>query len=921
MHLSQSGTEQDREADAESEVETESNLNPKTVHTLSPPKSCYKGIVGLKPISMEISSDNHSLVPVLLSAQKDHPEQISSVVPTRISSNVSFLIDLSKLSHPEDVLCDDFGAWKQTDTSTKYYLSSSHQLIKTDKTEDSLKVIRRNYKCLSDETLRKLIVSVSTKEGQHPILFIKYSFKGDPHDVTVKVHGNTKTSSASYSRTFKSTKLLLSEEAESVKCVNRATFNVEQAVGGIENAQSNGALPRDRKQTSYLKNKQKLYNNDPIYSITQLMNNYNENGTTKFVRSYTNDDGMPKFIAFLDQQIDDIINFCCNDTEGYRSLLFNDITFELGPFFLLLTVYTNTFLYTANTTTCPVMIGPMMLCLLKDQSTYDTLYDKITSKAPGIPIYMQGTASDCEQALRNALSKAFPHSLLFNCAIHGKKNISEKMTELGLSMRLQRIIKEDIFGDGGLIYASSWSSYESLCQTLKEKWEQLELAEKTKSSFVSYFERYKQDDIKEHMRVQLSRDAGFGDQVVTTNPIESGNAILKRWNAFQSKDPATFLQDAQSLVDEQTSNVQRAFLGLKSKYVVRPEFQNKIITQSQVDQMGKTKALQTIAKYRIDPKRFNEVKAYRPASKVPFSDLPETDKEELGVIPIEEVSNDPYVVLLTTFTRPDVDQLRRKANFIVSKNKVRSGFSKNHFIIQSESFKYRTVRLLADGRFACDHDCLGFERRRICAHSLAAAMYTDKVNQFLATFKNESINLTKLTLPSCLQRGAGKKKAPAKRKQPESVCTNVTLNDIFAEDQNGPDVTPPKHAAVVERSSSGMKMTLKTKPPKKPKLTETSSTPFHLIRITGNIRKCVGCGGKLKDGTSYDTQICVRHKENEYYLDKKMNTWKKTFSNVHYHCKLDCILPRNPSFQKTEIIINIDEVDPQLKEFLKQRFQ
>ena len=34
------------------------------------------------------------------------------------------------------------------------------------------------------------------------------------------------------------------------------------------------------------------------------------------------------------------------------------------------------------------------------------------------------------------------------------------------------------------------------------------------------------------MRVILSKDAGFGDQFVTTNPIQSANAVIKRWKKF-----------------------------------------------------------------------------------------------------------------------------------------------------------------------------------------------------------------------------------------------------------------------------------------------------------------------------------------------------------------------------------------------------
>ena len=59
--------------------------------------------------------------------------------------------------------------------------------------------------------------------------------------------------------------------------------------------------------------------------------------------------------------------------------------------------------------------------------------------------------------------------------------------------------------------------------------------------FVKYFEENKESDIRKHMHLSLSKAPGFGDALLSTNPIESANAIAKRWNKFEQKDAATFL--------------------------------------------------------------------------------------------------------------------------------------------------------------------------------------------------------------------------------------------------------------------------------------------------------------------------------------------------------------------------------------------
>ena len=53
----------------------------------------------------------------------------------------------------------------------------------------------------------------------------------------------------------------------------------------------------------------------------------------KFVRCYSLDDDSPKVILLTDEQVEDIVNFCCNKVDRYTLMLYVDVTFKLGPFF------------------------------------------------------------------------------------------------------------------------------------------------------------------------------------------------------------------------------------------------------------------------------------------------------------------------------------------------------------------------------------------------------------------------------------------------------------------------------------------------------------------------------------------------------------------------------------------------------------
>ena len=176
--------------------------------------------------------------------------------------------------------------------------------------------------------------------------------------------------------------------------------------------------------------------------------------------------------------MDDLVNFCYNDVEGHKSLMYVDVTFELGPFFLLLTTYRNTCLFYSDRDTPPAMIGPAMLCVLKDTETYLTLFQKLTAKVPGLKVYIQGFSADGEKALELSLSHEFQSALMFLCYIHSKKNISSTcFNKFKLSRRLTNEINDDIFGKGGLVYAESSSEFKASVDLLKMKWSQLEQSE------------------------------------------------------------------------------------------------------------------------------------------------------------------------------------------------------------------------------------------------------------------------------------------------------------------------------------------------------------------------------------------------------------------------------------------------------------
>ena len=127
-------------------------------------------------------------------------------------------------------------------------------------------------------------------------------------------------------------------------------------------------------------------------------------------------------------------------------------------------VYRNTTLYTKRAThpVRPLILGPLMLCMLKDKATYVTLFQKMTAKMPGLKAYLHPCCSDGEKPLCEALSQEFERSVAFLCKSHVNCNIQDKCSNLKISKALTSIIVNYIFDSEGLAYASNKRQFKAI---------------------------------------------------------------------------------------------------------------------------------------------------------------------------------------------------------------------------------------------------------------------------------------------------------------------------------------------------------------------------------------------------------------------------------------------------------------------------
>lgn len=151
-----------------------------------------------------------------------------------------------------------------------------------------------------------------------------------------------------------------------------------------------------------------------------------------------------------------------------------DITFQLGPFYLLITTYKNTLFKVKGRNHSPSFLGPVMICMTKEEHNYLSFMHSLLHEVPGFSQYLHAYATHNEAALVNSLAAAFHNSKGLLCYIHIKKNISLKLQKLGLSGSLREEICWDIFSKPKGLHWEESSQFLERASTLMTKWDDWE---------------------------------------------------------------------------------------------------------------------------------------------------------------------------------------------------------------------------------------------------------------------------------------------------------------------------------------------------------------------------------------------------------------------------------------------------------------
>ena len=516
--------------------------------------------------------------------------------------------------------------------------------------------------------------------------------------MNVAPHGNSKRTDP-YVRTMPSVMEKLKTQSKN-KTPKRALSFVSAEAGGIMEASSAGALPRNRQQVKDIRRASKQHEPDPLFAVLLMCKSNDDN---PFVQ-YVNAAPFPMIVLAYDYTLHDIGRFC-TQVDAF-SVFGVDSTFTLGDFDVTITTYRHLLLQSKSSPSgkSPVMIGSIFVHMRKDFSAYHFFASSLVSLNPQIA-YLKAFGTDGEAALEKALSTTFPTAVHVRCFLHFKGNIENKLRELGIPPTVAKEIICDVMGrasalEYGLVDAKDQDELEVLLGAVKTRWDELEKRYNNPPRFHSWFKKYCQHVIAESMVQDVRRKAGLGcpPEPYYTNEVESKNKLLKEEVQYKKSQLPDFIGKMGEMMHNQKQEIERAVL-TSGEYRVREEYKHMTVATTKWFQMTIDQRNRRVATFMKSPIHQQATHSN------PISDCP------LSVI--------------SSLSKHHLEMLWSKAKVLAEDESAITQAPGDNpaWMVKSTSGRQpHYVKSGKTGGFICDDQCLSYKSAKICSHSVAMAL-------------------------------------------------------------------------------------------------------------------------------------------------------------------------------------------------------
>ncbi|VDI50594.1 Hypothetical predicted protein [Mytilus galloprovincialis] len=775
---------------------------------------------------------------VIINAEK-YPHSVS--VPQYVQKPAAFIINRENLKDPRDIRADGNGVWRIRNKAKRRYRvdhTGKLQLMKTTEvTNRSSYELWRTYSFHKETpNFRRLIIEIHG----YPHAILQFYFSGDIEPVVLKPHGNAKSKHAApYRRVAPSTlnrMIELSKSKTSAKSIMKGVINEN---GGIESC-GPSSYPRNEQQVKNIRRT----NKEEMDEATEVLHMY-DNQEQPFIRKF---DVRPDFIVVLasNQQLHDLKRFC---TTHPCSIVGIDPTFHFGNFDVTITTYKHPLLQDITPgkhmiNRSPVFVGPICVHKKKETTTYFNFFSTLISAEKELKC-IKAIGSDGEIALTNAALMAFEGHTQLRCFNHMRKNIQNKLINMGVSLHNRSLILADIFGKSesasikilGLVDSLTHAEFDIKVNSLKDKWENMS------PGFLKWFKTYQEETFKQTMIQTIRSEADLSSlEWYTTNDNESINNAMQKVCGKNLTLPK-FITEAKDYVESQENQLKMAIVQ-EGNYRFKGEYQHLEVPMQTWATWTSEQRKRHIAKVnrcKVQQKEIVNVVAEKnqnicisqPAESCTFSDVPASVLTDMW-----SKAGDILLIEHAVCKVPGQQDSRRVTSMSNSKT--------SHYVEYTRK----------SGRVSCD--CYMYKLYKICQHAVAGAEDIGVLNLFI-TWRNRNKNNFTLTaaVNSTLPSTAGKKptdKSTWKRHKTSNATATVTTVDGIVLDQSA-----------------------------------ESNYIFRFLRNT-RIMVCYGCGKKFRQNImevpEEPQDIVIARKEFRQYVNEagllKMS-FKKEF--VHYHTK------------------------------------
>ena len=121
------------------------------------------------------------------------PERVCQIIPTNVSQNLTFIVDVSTCKSWDDSKCDDMGAWRNNGTKKHmfYHKNGIIEAAQKRKVEagDAYTLVRMYYKNKTSPDLRKFVSKASAYLNAERVKAYFYGCNGrnKSHDLVLRI--------------------------------------------------------------------------------------------------------------------------------------------------------------------------------------------------------------------------------------------------------------------------------------------------------------------------------------------------------------------------------------------------------------------------------------------------------------------------------------------------------------------------------------------------------------------------------------------------------------------------------------------------------------------------------------------------------------------------------------------------------------